>query len=91
MREVPKKRVSYGEAFWWAHHEAWMRSTLNQREYCEKHDIPLKAFGIWRVVQGRAEAKGGEAAVSARQRKSRYDPTRPGLVHPDEMLVFGGH
>ena len=37
-----------GEAFWRAHHEAWKRSDLNQREYCEAHAIPLKAFGNWR-------------------------------------------
>ena len=29
--------------------EAWLRSELNQREYCEAHGIPLKAFGNWRV------------------------------------------
>jgi hypothetical protein len=33
------------EAFWWVHHEGWQRSDLNQREYCEAHNIPLKAFG----------------------------------------------
>ena len=49
MREERKKRVRYGEAFWRVHHEAWKRSTLNQREYCETHDIPLKAFGNWRA------------------------------------------
>ena len=38
-----------GEAFWRAHHEAWRRSTLNQREYCEWQGIPLKAFGNWRA------------------------------------------
>lgn len=37
------------EAFWRAHHEAWKRSDLNQREYCEAQDIPLKAFGNWRA------------------------------------------
>jgi hypothetical protein len=42
-------RVRYGEAFWRMHHEAWQRSTLNQREYCEAHGIPLKAFGNWRA------------------------------------------
>ena len=42
-------RVRYGEAFWRAHHEAWCRSDLNQREYCEAHGIPLKAFGNWRA------------------------------------------
>ena len=39
-----------GEAFWRAHHEAWKRSDLNQRQYCEAEGIPLKAFGNWRAV-----------------------------------------
>ena len=42
-------RQRYGEAFWRAHHEAWKRSDLNQREYCEAQGIPLKAFGNWRA------------------------------------------
>ena len=42
-------RVRYDEAFWRAHHEAWRQSALNQREYCEAHGIPLKAFGNWRA------------------------------------------
>jgi hypothetical protein len=42
-------RVRYGGAFWRKHHEAWQQSTLNQREYCEAHGIPLKAFGNWRA------------------------------------------
>ena len=36
------------EAFWRSHHEAWKRSDLNQREYCEFHDLPQKAFENWR-------------------------------------------
>jgi hypothetical protein len=31
-----------------AHHEAWKRSDLNQRQYCGAQGIPLKAFGNWR-------------------------------------------
>ena len=42
-------RARYGEAFWRAHHEAWKRSDLNQREYCEAQGISLKAFGNWRA------------------------------------------
>jgi hypothetical protein len=42
-------RLRYGAAFWRAHHEAWQQSALNQREYCEAHGIPLKAFGNWRA------------------------------------------
>jgi hypothetical protein len=38
------------QTFWRAHHEAWKRSDLNQRQYCEAKHIPLKAFGNWRAV-----------------------------------------
>jgi hypothetical protein len=38
------------ESFWRAHHDAWKRSDLNQRQYCEAERIPLKAFGNWRAV-----------------------------------------
>ena len=38
-----------GEAFWRAHHEAWKRSDLNQREFCEVHGLPPKAFENWRA------------------------------------------
>jgi DNA-binding NtrC family response regulator len=31
------------------HHEAWKRSDVNQREYCETQGISLKAFGNWRA------------------------------------------
>ena len=48
MADYPAPRARYGEAFWRAHHEAWKRSDLNQREYCEAQGISLKAFGNWR-------------------------------------------
>jgi hypothetical protein len=47
--EMSSVRERYGEAFWRAHHEAWVQSELNQREYCEAYGIPLKAFGNWRA------------------------------------------
>lgn len=49
MADEHRPRQRYGEAFWRAHHEAWKRSDLNQREYCEAQDISLKAFGNWRA------------------------------------------
>jgi hypothetical protein len=49
MANENASRTRYGEAFWRAHHEAWRRSDLNQREYCEAQSIPLKAFGNWRA------------------------------------------
>jgi hypothetical protein len=49
MSDKLLSRKRYGEAFWRAHHEAWRHSELNQREYCEAQEIPLKAFGNWRA------------------------------------------
>jgi hypothetical protein len=49
MADDAAPRARYGEAFWWAHHEAWKRSDLNQREYCEAQGLSLKAFGNWRA------------------------------------------
>jgi hypothetical protein len=49
MATEGERRTRYGEAFWRAHHEAWKRSDLNQRQYCEAEGLPLKAFGNWRA------------------------------------------
>lgn len=49
MDDLERSRGRYGEAFWRAHHEAWKRSDLNQREYCEAERLSLKAFGNWRA------------------------------------------
>lgn len=49
MAAERQPRQRYGEDFWRAHHEAWKRSDLNQRQYCEAQGIPLKAFGNWRA------------------------------------------
>jgi hypothetical protein len=62
-------RERYGETFWRKHHEAWQQSTLNQREYCEAHGIPLKAFGNWRA-KFKAEPQLPARKVSARRPKS---------------------
>lgn len=37
------------EAFGRAHIRGWRDSTLNKREYCEAHGLPLKRFGNWRT------------------------------------------
>ena len=49
MADDRSPRGRYGEAFWRLHHEAWKRSDLNQREYCESQRLSLKAFGNWRA------------------------------------------
>lgn len=60
------------EGFWRAHHEAWKRSDLNRRRYCEVEGIPLKAFGNWRA-QFKAEPQPPERKLLYRRR---------GLSHP---------
>lgn len=50
MADDGRPRPRYGEAFWRAHHEAWKRSDLNQREYCEAQGLSQKAFENWRAV-----------------------------------------
>jgi len=64
------------EAFWRAHHEAWKRSDLNQRQYCEAEGISLKAFGNWRV-QFKAEPQPPERKLLYRRR-----PLSPPLSPP---------
>jgi hypothetical protein len=63
-------QVRYGETFWRAHHEAWQQSALNQREYCEAHGIPLKAFGNWRAKFKAEPATGPQTALPAPGLKS---------------------
>jgi len=65
-----------GEDFWRAHHEAWKRSDLNQRQYCEAEGIPLKAFGNWRA-QFKAEPQLAERKLLYRRR-----PLSPPLSPP---------
>ena len=49
MPRLTAEKRSELESFWRAHFEAWRRSDLNQREYCELHGLPLKRFGNWRA------------------------------------------
>ena len=49
MADEHRAWTRQGKAFWRAHHEAWKRTDLNQRQYCEAEGIPLKAFGNWRA------------------------------------------
>ena len=67
-------RVRYGESFWRAHHEAWKRSDLNQRQYCEAQGIPLKAFGNWRA-QFKAEPQPPERKLLYRRRGLSHTPS----------------
>jgi hypothetical protein len=75
------------ESFWRAHHEAWKRSDLNQRQYCEAEGIPLKAFGNWRA-QFKAEPQPPERKLLYRRRGLSHSLSHttshtlsPGLSH----------
>jgi integrase len=75
MTKEQRAWARQGAAFWRAHHEAWKRSELNQREYCEAEGIPRNAFGNWRA-QFKAEPHtfGGQAALPPWPRKSSSKP-----------------
>ena len=64
------------ESFWRAHHDAWKRSDLNQRQYCEVHGLPQKAFENWRQ-KFRAEPQSPERRLLYRRR-----PLSPALSPP---------
>jgi hypothetical protein len=73
-----------GEAFWRTHHEAWKRSDLNQREYCEVHGLPQKAFENWRQ-KFRAEPQPPERRLLYRRR-----PLSHTLSHPFSHTLSHG-
>jgi transposase-like protein len=73
-----------GEAFWRAHHEAWKRSDLNQREYCEAHGLPQKAFENWRQ-KFRAEPQAPERKLLYRRRGLSHRPSHTLSHSPSHM------
>jgi transposase-like protein len=73
-------RQRFGEAFRRSHHEAWQRSDLNQRQYCEAHGIPLKAFGNWRA-KFKAEPQPVERRLLYRRRGLSHTLSHS-LSHP---------
>src|SRR6266481_6541665 len=66
--EMSSVRERYDEAFWRAHHEAWVQSELNQRECCEAYGVPLKAFGNWRAkFKAEPQTPATQGALPARR------------------------
>ena len=76
MADEHRSWTRQGEAFWRAHHEAWKRSDLNQRQYSEAHGLPQKAFENWRQ-KFRAEPQPPERRLLYRRR-----PLSPPLSPP---------
>ena len=75
-----------GEAFWRAHHEAWKRSDLNQRQYCEAHGLPQKAFENWRQ-KFRVEPQAPERRLLYR-RRPLSPPLSPPVSPPFSPLTY---
>jgi hypothetical protein len=86
MGNESRPRQRYGEAFWRAHHEAWKRSDLNQREYCESQNIPLKAFGNWRA-RFKAEPQSTAPRLLYRRRGLSH-PLSHSLSHPLSHVTY---
>jgi len=86
MADENRSRVRYGEAFWRAHHEAWRRSDLNQREYCEAQGIPLKAFGNWRA-KFKAEPQPSTRKLLYRRRGLSHTLSHS-LSHPLSHMTY---
>jgi hypothetical protein len=80
-----------GAEFWRAHHEAWKRSDLIQRQYCEAEGIPLKAFGNWRA-QFKAEPQPPELKPLYRRHCAGHHRRRlshpPTLSHPSSGVTY---
>lgn len=66
MARLTPERSAELEAFWRSHHEGWSNSSLNQREYCEAHGLPLKRFGNWRAKFKNEEASAREGLLYRR-------------------------
>lgn len=89
MAGHPAPRARYGEAFWRAHHEAWKRSDLNQREYCEAHGLTLKRFGNWQAKfsdeakasqKGLLHRRGNLSHMSSYMTDRHNQPTSTGYI-----------
>lgn len=89
MSRVKAEKRAELEAFWRSHHEEWQKGTLNQREYCELHGLPLKRFGNWRA-QFRHEAsvaqakllyrRGGLSPRTSPRTGRETEPVSPGYI-----------
>ncbi|HUT40401.1 MAG TPA: transposase [Gammaproteobacteria bacterium] len=99
MARLSSEKRAELEGFWRSHHEGWERSTLNQREYCEAHGLPLKRFGNWRdkfkteaaAVQGKLLYRRGESLSHMASHMSGREiaPTSTGYVPSVKSMPDG--
>jgi len=99
MARVSDQKRAELESFWRGHHEGWQLSDLNQREYCELHELPLKRFGNWRAQfkdeETVAQANllwrrgGGLRHVSGHMSNKEIEPVSTGYVPSAKSLPDG--
>ncbi len=78
------------ESFWLAHFDGWRRSELNQRQYCERHGLPLKRFGNWRAKlkheepasAGKLLYRRGDGPIHMSRHMSKEIPSAPSSYIP---------
>ena len=58
-------------AWWSVHIEAWRRSGLSRKRYCQKHRLCVGTFGRWLAVIGDAIALQHQARSPRKPRRSR--------------------
>ena len=99
MARLSSEKRAELEGFWRSHHEGWERSTLNQREYCEAHGLPLKRFGNWRekfrteaaAVQGNLLYRRGESLshMASHMSSREITPASTGYVPSARSMPDG--
>ena len=99
MARLSSEKRAELESFWRSHHEGWERSTLNQREYCEAHGLPLKRFGNWRAkfktetaaVQGKLLYRRGGSLrhMASHMSDKEIAPTSTGYVPSVKSMPEG--
>ena len=83
------------EAFWRSHLDGWAASSLNQREYCEAHGLPLKRFGNWRAkfkaepeepVRKLLYRRGGISHTPSHRHSHTFGHTLSHVTYPSSVL-----
>ena len=98
MPRVSREKYAELVGFWRSHHDGWKDSTLNQREYCALHGLPLSRFGNWRdqfkvedkVRQaGLLYRRGGLRHMSGHVSNEEIEPISTGYVPSGRAMPEG--
>lgn len=81
--------MKHGRDFWKEHVNAWRRSKLSQRMYCEQKGLAKRTLGYWSCKLKRQ--KGGEGSlVEVSRTRLNHESVQPEAVsRPIELLVEG--